>query len=301
MNSREASLVKLRAALNALAQPREGDAAILQKLRANGGVPVEETPDEDVASFLSARGKPHKVRLHPEMAKHIPTLAHELGHAEVERKWWGPLVQNRVARALYSVSPFTTPLVAAVSQSVKNPWIRYGAAPLHFLASNAPVLLSEHAAWREGKKLLRAAGGTREHEEDMARSRLGSLPTYYLAPVLGAGASVGGALAGRRLFKTAGVKQRAARRIVDLYMKTASPEVVRRAFPALSAAFDSYSAVREQERQADLARQFSAYPGLMAQYSMTNTLPYAGGSSAYSAGASAPPVPHHRRHRHHSG
>lgn len=94
-------------------------------------------------------------------------------------------------------------------------------------------------------------------------------------------------------------RARAARRVVDLYLKTASPELVQRAFPALSAAFDSYSAVRAQEQQAALARQFSAYPGLMAEYAMSN-----GGMTPNSnlGQVSSTPAPHHhRRHRHHSG
>lgn len=92
---------------------------------------------------------------------------------------------------------------------------------------------------------------------------------------------------------------RAARRVVDRYLKTASPELVQRAFPALSAAFDSYSAVRDQERQAALARQFSAFPGLMAEYTMSNQ----GMTPNTNLGqVSAIPSGHrHRRHRHHSG
>lgn len=91
---------------------------------------------------------------------------------------------------------------------------------------------------------------------------------------------------------------RAARRVVALYLKTASPELVQRAFPALSAAFDSYSAVREQERQAALARQFSSFPGLMAEYTLSNQ----GGPMSSLGQVSAPAAGHHhRRHRHHSG
>lgn len=95
-------------------------------------------------------------------------------------------------------------------------------------------------------------------------------------------------------------RRRAAQRIVDLYLKTASPELVARAFPALSAAFDSYNAVREQERQNELARQFSAFPGLMAEQSMAlqSTLNQGGGQGQVSTLA---PHHHHRRHRHHLG
>jgi hypothetical protein len=83
------------------------------------------------------------------------------------------------------------------------------------------------------------------------------------------------------------------------YLKTASPELVQRAFPALSAAFDAYSAVRDQERQAALARQFSAFPGLMAEYTMFNQ----GMTPNTNLGqvSATPSGHHHRRHRHHSG
>jgi len=93
---------------------------------------------------------------------------------------------------------------------------------------------------------------------------------------------------------------RAARRVVDLYLKTASPELVQRAFPALSAAFDSYSAVRDQERQAALARQFAAFPGLMAEHTMSNQ-GLMSNSNLGQVLSSPSTHPHHRRHRHHSG
>lgn len=90
-------------------------------------------------------------------------------------------------------------------------------------------------------------------------------------------------------------RARAARRVVALYLKTASPEIVQRTFPALSAAFDTYNAVREQEQQAERARQFVTYPGTMTEHSMFSAGPLQGVGSS----SSAPPVQHHRRHRHH--
>ena len=90
------------------------------------------------------------------------------------------------------------------------------------------------------------------------------------------------------------VSSRAAKRVIATYLKTASPELIQRAFPALSAAFDTYSAAREQERQQELARQFRAYPGLMAEHTMSSM----GAPMDFSA--MSPPT-HHRRHRHHSG
>lgn len=95
-------------------------------------------------------------------------------------------------------------------------------------------------------------------------------------------------------------RARAARRIVGLYLKTASPEIVQRAFPALSAAFDTYSAVREQEQQADRARQFVTYPGTMTEHAMFGGGPMQGPmGGGGSVGAPQAPVHHHRRHRHH--
>lgn len=96
---------------------------------------------------------------------------------------------------------------------------------------------------------------------------------------------------------------RAARRVVSLYLKTASPELVQRAFPALSAAFDTYSIMREQEQQAERARQFALYPGAMTEHAMFGGGPVSGGGwpsmPGYAAPTGLPPVTHHRRHRHH--
>jgi hypothetical protein len=94
----------------------------------------------------------------------------------------------------------------------------------------------------------------------------------------------------------------AARRVVNLYLKTASPELLARTFPALSAAFDAYSAVREQQRQEALARQLASYPSLMAEYTRFQSLPL---TSDYGQTSSAPTGHHHRhyhrRHHHHVG
>lgn len=103
-------------------------------------------------------------------------------------------------------------------------------------------------------------------------------------------------------------RARVARRVVDLYLKTASPELVQRAFPALSAAFDTYSLMREQEQQAARARQFATYPGAMTEHSMFGGGPMQGPGwpsagwptmDTYASAPGTPSVVHHRRHRHH--
>jgi hypothetical protein len=297
VSSADARLTKVRAQLNELAPFQDGDERVLARLRAKAQVPVEYDEQEELGGYRSPAFGQHKVTLHPELKNHVPLLAHELGHDAVERKWWGPLVQNRMAGAAHMLSPLYAAAAGAAGASVKRPWLRHGAAPVALALSAAPTLLSEHTAWKEGKRLLQQAGGTERNQEDMDNLRRGAMLSYSIQPVLGLGAGLAGALAGRRLFKRASVG--AARRVVELYMKTASPELVQRAFPALSAAFDSYSAVREQERQAQLARNFTLYPGLTAEYTMSNNgMPMGGNLGQLPA---QPAQPHHRRHRHHSG
>lgn len=85
---------------------------------------------------------------------------------------------------------------------------------------------------------------------------------------------------------------RALYKVTTRYFNKEATDFVQNNFPALSAAFDSYSAVREQEKQMELAKQFASYPGLMSQQPAMREMAMTGGS------LSAPPV-HHRRHRHH--
>lgn len=81
---------------------------------------------------------------------------------------------------------------------------------------------------------------------------------------------------------------RAAVKVARLYFKGA---LLESAFPALSAAMDTYNAV---QRQHDA----EAYPGMTMTQPMMREMAM-GGFTPSSGSTSSPPV-HHRRHRHHA-
>jgi hypothetical protein len=66
------------------------------------------------------------------------------------------------------------------------------------------------------------------------------------------------------------------------------------AFPALSAAMDTYSVAREQQRQQELANQMALYPGMTSTQPLMREM-----AMGMDPTGGAVPTVHHRRHRHH--
>ena len=119
-------------------------------------------------------------------SKDYETLAHELGHAELDKKIIGRLLQGPTARGLFDWTPVAGALAGAGLATGKK-------LPLLLpLLTMGPTLVSEHWATRKGAKRLKAAGGSKKEVEkyrDNLRSSLGSYgataPVAALAGILG--------------------------------------------------------------------------------------------------------------------
>lgn len=171
------------------------------------GVPKVEVKQlkRDLELWNKLRGSsPVKVKIDPEatqygggyfdqQAKEIglstqdyESLAHELGHAELDKKLLGRFLQGPTARGLFDWTPVAGALAGAGLATGKK-------LPLLLpLATVAPTLLSEHWATRKGAKHLETAGASKEEVEKYRknlRSSLGSygsvIPTSALAGVMG--------------------------------------------------------------------------------------------------------------------
>jgi len=123
-------------------------------------------------------------------SKDYETLAHELGHAELDKKIIGRVLQGPTARGLFDWTPVAGAIAGAgLARGKKLPLL------LPFLTA-APTLISEHWATVRGSGRLESAGATKK-EVDMYRKALGSsLGTYgSTIPTTGMAALMGAAVA----------------------------------------------------------------------------------------------------------
>lgn len=113
--------------------------------------------------------------------KSYEVLAHELGHAELDKHLLGRIIQSQAARTLSGVVPSVLAGIGAGILMAKGK--KWGL--LLPAALSAPTLLSEFLATRKGGKLLRDAGATEEQQEQYRRNTNQGLGTYFKAPALG--------------------------------------------------------------------------------------------------------------------
>jgi len=119
-------------------------------------------------------------------SKDYETLAHELGHAELDKKILGRFLQGPTARGLFDWTPVAGALAGAGLATGKK-------LPLLLpLLTAVPTLASEHWATLRGGKRLETAGATKKEVEkyrDNLRSSLGTYgataPVSALAGIMG--------------------------------------------------------------------------------------------------------------------
>lgn len=144
------------------------------------------------------RGAPVKVRVTPEAAEYgggyfdqvkkeiaisdqkFETLAHELGHAELDKHLLGRMLQSRVARIVGTGFPNVLSGVGAGLLVAKGK--KWGLLLPSALA--APTILSEILATRKGGKLLEEAGASEEQHKSYRKTMSSGLSTYFAAPAL---------------------------------------------------------------------------------------------------------------------
>lgn len=141
-----------------------------KKLRAGTDTPVRVTGEAD---FYGRGFYDFKDKFVGVSQKDPHVLAHELGHADIDRNIVGKMIQNKVTSQAY---PWT-PVAGAVGGALLSRGKKWGA--LLPIATAAPTLLSEWLATRNGAKRLEGAGATPE-EVDMYRSSMSdSASTYH--------------------------------------------------------------------------------------------------------------------------
>lgn len=110
------------------------------------------------------------------------SLAHEIGHAELNKKLLGRLLQHPHARALFNMTPLAGAAAGVLAAKGRK------AGLLLPLATAAPTIASEIWATRRGGKKLEEQGAT---PEEVKRYRSGlrkSLVSYFGPPAEAAGA-----------------------------------------------------------------------------------------------------------------
>ena len=118
--------------------------------------------------------------------KDYATLAHELGHAELDKRLWGKLVQNPIARGAF---PWT-PVAGALGGVLLSKGKKLGL--LLPVATVAPTLISEGAASAKGKKLLKDVGATKKELEEYKKEMGMAFGTYSASVPMAAIAAVMG-------------------------------------------------------------------------------------------------------------
>lgn len=169
----------------------------LHKIAADGKVPLSRAESKIFNQLM--RGSPVKVRVTPEAAeygggyfdqvkkeigiseKNYETLAHELGHADIDKHILGRMIQSRAARVASGVAPGVLAGIGAGLLMAKGK--KWGLLLPAALA--APTVLSEALATHKGNKLLEEAGATEEQRKGYSSRMRQGLGSYLLAPALG--------------------------------------------------------------------------------------------------------------------
>lgn len=203
LGKRVAALSQMSDLLN---DPDPRAARLYQKLKRESPVKVNEPPagkkpviaqyvfNSDSRSAKKLGVNPGEVVIGPR-SKHPHILAHELGHADLDRGA-GRLLQNKttaVAGRLGSNAIVGGALGYAAGRSGNETLEKW--APLAPLAASAPMLGYEALASVKGLKRMHAAGASAQQIRRAYRSMIPAWGTY----VGGTAASSGAAMAGRAL------------------------------------------------------------------------------------------------------
>lgn len=151
------------------------DIDLWNKLRGSSPVKIRIDRDADMhgGGYFDQQAK--EIGL---SSKDYETLAHELGHAELDKKILGRFLQGPTARGLFDWTPVAGAIAGAgLARGKKLPLL----LPL---LTAAPTLISEHWATRRGGGRLEAAGATKEEVDKYRKALRSSLGTYgSMAPI----------------------------------------------------------------------------------------------------------------------
>lgn len=118
--------------------------------------------------------------------KDYETLAHEMGHAELDKRFWGKIVQNPVARGAFPWTPVAGALGGVLASRGKKLGL------LLPVATVVPTLISEGAASSKGKRLLREVGATEKELGEYQKEMGEAFGTYFASvPMAAVAAALG--------------------------------------------------------------------------------------------------------------
>lgn len=172
----------------------------LQKLAAKEKVIPLAKAEKKIFNALM-QNAPVKVRILPEAAaygggyfdqvnkeiglseKNYQILAHEIGHAEIDKHLLGRIIQSRAVRlASGAMGNALSGLGAGILMAKGKKW-----GVLLPTAIALPTLLSEGVASYKGNKLLKEHGATDEQQRDYRNLALKMFGTYAAAPAISTG------------------------------------------------------------------------------------------------------------------
>lgn len=114
----------------------------------------------------------------------INTLAHEIGHAQLNKSLFGKIIQSKLSRGAHSLGPLAALFMGPNVQGKGAP--RALKALLIGLGLSAPTLLSEGMSSYKGYKNLQNAGATDDELKTYTRDLIGPQSTYLIRPALSA-------------------------------------------------------------------------------------------------------------------
>lgn len=169
----------------------------LHKIAADGKIPLAKAEHKIFNQLM--RGSPVKVNITADAAqygggyfdqvkkeiglseKNYQSLAHELGHAHIDKHILGQMIQSRAARVASGIVPSILAGIGAGLLMAKGK--KWGLLLPAALA--APTVLSEALATHKGGKILEDAGATEEQRKTYSSNMRQGLGSYLLAPALG--------------------------------------------------------------------------------------------------------------------
>jgi len=104
--------------------------------------------------------------------KDYETLAHELGHAEMDKRLWGRIIQHPISRGVFPWTPVAGALGGVLLSKGKKMGL------LLPLATATPTLISEGMATSKGSKLLKDIGATKKEVDKYKKEMDGAFGSY---------------------------------------------------------------------------------------------------------------------------
>ncbi len=171
------------------------DKSLYDKVLKQGpqGVPVENVSHiRDNAHFDPSKGKSGIIRMGTGTQGYAPTLAHEMGHADLHKSRLGRVLQNKgtmIAGALGS-NPIVGALSGGLTAQSDNETVRRLGRWAPAIAA-APMLGYEAGASILGYRRLRRAGASKQQLRNAMKNFTGAWGTYGGGAALGTGAAHG--------------------------------------------------------------------------------------------------------------